>query len=151
MALLNLASGYFGITSPWRRLDRRLHRLRHRRTVRLNGRDVEVRWTARADRALRARREPLVIELQLYFSCVVQKRVLFHADYPGGSVEVRPGFEIAFRPLAAAACDPVEFAASHPPGRDLGDGAAARMVPQRVDIDFRNRAWEGQFFYRSSR
>lgn len=147
MALLNLASGYFGITSPWRGLDRRLHRLRHRRTVRLNGRDVEVRWTARADRALRARREPLVVELRLYFACVVQKRVLFHADYAGRSVAVRPGFAIAFRPLASPACDPVEFAANHPPGLDLGNGAAARMVPRRVDIDFRNQTWEGQFRY----
>ncbi len=147
MALLNLGYGYFGIASPWRGLDRWLHRFRHRRTVRINGRAVELRWTARADRALRARREPLVVELQLYFSCVVQKRVLFHADYAGASVEVMPGFAIAFHPLASAACDPVEFAASHPPGPDLGDGAAARMVPRGVDIDFRKNAWEGQFHY----
>ena len=147
MARLNLAYGYFGIASPWRGLDRLLHRFRHRRTIRINARDVEVRWTARADRALRARRNPLTVELQLYFSCVVQKRVTFHAGYPGAGIEIVPGFSIAFRPLAAAACDPVEFAASHPPGRDLGDGMAARMVPRRVEIDFREGAWKGQFHY----
>ncbi len=147
MSLLNPGYGYFGIASPWRGLDRWLNRFRHRRAIRINAREVEVRWTARADRALRARREPLVVELQLYFSCVVQKRVLFHTDYPAAGVEVMPGFAIVFHPLAAAACDPVEFAASHPPGRDLGDGMGARMVPRRVEIDFRDGAWEGQFHY----
>ncbi len=147
MALLNPGYGYFGIAAPWRRIDRWLHRLRHRRTIRINARDVEVRWTERADRALRARREPLVVELPLYFSCVVQKRVLFHADYPASAVEVVPGLAIAFHPLTAAACDPVEFAARHPPGRDLGHGKGARMVPRRVEIDFRDGAWEGHFQY----
>ncbi len=147
MALLDFDAGYFSLPSPWRGFDRWLNRFRHRRAVRINAHDVELRWTTRADRSLRARREPLVVELQLYFSCVVQKRVLFHADYAGASVEVMPGLKIAFHPLASAACEPVEFAASHPPGRDLSDGKAARMVPRRVDIDFRNEAWEGQFYY----
>ena len=147
MALFDPHAGNFSLTSPWREFDRWLNRYRYRRTVRINAHDVELRWTARADRSLRARREPLGVAFQLYFSCVVQKRVLFHADYAGASVEVMPGFEIAFHPLAAAACEPVEFAASHPPGRDLSDGMAARMVPRRVDIDFRHDTWEGQFHY----
>jgi hypothetical protein len=147
MATLNWQAGYFGFENPLRILDRWLNRFQHRQTLCLDLREVDVRWTDRAERALQLRREPLIVELQLYFSCVVKKRVLFHEQVSFDTARVNDRLELAFRPVASAVCEPREFAASFPEGRDLSGGVASRMVPRRVDIDCRKRNWEASFYY----
>jgi hypothetical protein len=147
MSILNLQASYFAIDNPLRLLDRWCNKFRHRETVRINQRDVEVSWTERADRALQDGRQRLIVELQLYFSCVVQKRVLFHEDADFDTTVVNNRLEIAFRPIASAVCDPREFALSHPAGKDLSHGVAARMIPRVVEIDYRRGNWEGRFGY----
>ncbi len=145
--MLNLSASYFAIDNPLRWLDRWIHRYQHHQTVRINRRDVDVCWTGRAEAALQSCQQPLIIELQLYFSCVVKKRVLFHRLVEFDTVAVNHKLKLAFRPIASAVCDPREFALNHPMGKDLSRGVAGRMVPARVEIDFRQGEWEGQFHY----
>lgn len=148
MSLLNLQASYFALGNPLAWLERRFHRYRHHQTLRINQREIEFSWTDRAETALQHRRRALVVELQLYFSCVVKKRVLFHQppmDFE--SFRVNDKIELYFRPIASAACDPNEFATRYPPGRDLSAGAAARMLPRSVEIDYRRGNWQGQFYY----
>jgi len=147
MLILNLQASYFSIENPWRVIDRWFKNFRHRQIVRINQRDVEVSWTERAERALQYCRQPLIVELQLYFTCVVQKRVVFHQSAEFDTVVVNNRLEIAFRPIASAVCDPREFALNHPAGKDLSYGVAARMIPRSVEIDFRRGNWEGRFGY----
>ncbi len=147
MSMLNLQASYFAIDNPLRLLDRWLNKFRHRESVGINQRDVEVCWTERAERALQDGRQPLIVELQLYFSCVVQKRVVFHQCAEFDTVVVNNRLEIAFRPIASAVCDPREFALNHPAGKDLSQGVALRMIPRVVEIDYRQGNWEGQFGY----
>ena len=147
MSILNLQASYFTIENPLRVMDRWFNRFRHRQIVRINQRDVEVNWTERAERALQGCRQPLIVELQLYFTCVVQKRVVFHQCAEFDTVVVNNRLEVAFRPIASAICDPREFALSHPAGKDLSHGVAARMIPGSVEIDYRRGNWEGRFGY----
>ncbi len=147
MSILNLQASYFSVGNPLRAMDRWFNRFRHHKTVRINQRNVEVNWTERAERALRDDRQPLIVELQLYFSCVVQKRVSFHQHVEFDTVVVNDRLEIAFRPIASAVCDPREFALNHPTGEDLLQGGAARMIPRSVEIDYRQDNWEGHFSY----
>ncbi|MCK9199885.1 MAG: hypothetical protein M0P59_06265 [Gallionella sp.] len=51
-------------------------------TVQINGRQVSVEWTKSAARELAQRAQPLVVELELYFSCLVKKFVHFHETTP---------------------------------------------------------------------
>ena len=147
MALPNLHAGYFSIENPIAIVDRWCNRYCHRARVRIDGRLVEVRWTRRAQRALDAAASPLVVEMQLYFSCVVKKRVLFHDSPVSDAVAVNSRFAVIFRPIASAACDPVEFAARHPQARVLQRDGARAMLPRRLEIDFRRGRWQGQFGY----
>jgi len=148
MTILNPHASLFSIANPLRGLDRLLNGFHHRRTVQLNQRRLELRWSDRAERELQRRNQSLVVELQLYFSCVVKKRVLFHDSAGFATTRVDDRLELAFRPIASAVCDPREFAAHHPPGRDLSPGPAARMLPAFAEIDFRDGRWHGQFGYR---
>ena len=147
MSMLNLSASYFAIDNPLRRLDRWIHKYQHHQTARINQRDVDVCWTVRAEAALQSSQHPLIVELQLYFSCVVKKRVLFHRQVEFDTTAVDQKLALAFRPIASAVCDPREFALNHPVGKDLSQGVAERMVPRRVAIDFRQGEWEGQFHY----
>ena len=147
MTMLNLQASYFAIENPLRLLERCFNRFQHGATVRINQREVGVRWTERAERELQQRSKPVIVELQLYFSCVVKKRVLFHQHAEFDTTVVNRNLELAFQPIASAACDPREFAASYPRGKSLSRGMAARMVPRAVEIDFRQGRWEGQFTY----
>jgi len=147
MSILDLPASYFAIPDPRRALERRLHRYRHRRTVVLGERQVEVRWTGRAARELQRREQPLAVELQLYFSCVVKKRVLFHESEPRDATPVTEKLRMSFRAVLSAACDPLEFAARYPQGEVLSNTAAARMVPRLLELDFRRGGWEGEFYY----
>jgi hypothetical protein len=147
MSILNLQAGYFSIVSPLQILDRWLNRFKHHQSARINQRDLHICWTERAEAALKANRQPLIVELQLYFSCVVKKRVLFHQQADFDTTSVNSKLQLAFHPVKSAVCDPREFALSHPVGQNLSQGVAARMVPKCVEIDFRRGEWEGQFRY----
>ena len=147
MSILNLQASFFAIDNPLRLLDRWFNRFQHQKTVAINRRNVEVRWTDRAEQILQLGRQPLIVELQLYFSCVVKKRVVFHQRAAFSTTVVSDRLEIAFRPIASAVCDPREFALNHPAGKDLSQGVAVRMIPRLVEIDYRQGNWEGQFGY----
>lgn len=148
MSLLNLQASYFSIENPLRLLERCCNRFRYRRRVFIDRRELQVRWTARAERELQRLESGLVVELQLYFSCVVKKRVLFHPGPAGfDPVAVDDRFGLVFQPVAAAACDPEKFAASYPRGRQLSGDRARRMLPRRVELDYRRGNWEGQFHF----
>ena len=148
MSLLNLQASYFAIENPLRLLDRYFNRFRHRTTLHINQREVELGWTERAEIEMKRLDSALIVELQLYFSCVVKKRMLFHRQPVDiNTVRVSDRLELAFRPIASAVCDPREFAASYPIGRELVTHRAARMLPRRVEIDYRQGNWEGQFQY----
>jgi hypothetical protein len=142
-------NSYFTIENPLRLLDRWLHLYCHHRTVYIEDKKLRVEWTQRANLALQARTELLIVEMQLYFSCVVKKRVLFHKESELKTVGVCEAMKVAFRPIQAAACNPEEFAKNYPIGRVLNSPAVTKMIPSRLSIDFSQGHWEGEFSYDS--
>ncbi len=150
MSQMNLRGSYFAIENPLRWIDRRLNGFTHEHRILLNQRPLVVCWSDRAGQALQALDEPLFVELQLYFSCVVKKRVIFHHQSPSDAVKVNTNLCIAFRAVTAAACTPEVFASQYPEGRELSGEAAWRMQPTRLEIDFRNNQWQGEFAYQDT-
>jgi len=150
MALEQILRGsYFSIESPLRLLDRWLNAYRHNRSVVLGNKNLRVEWTNRADLVLQARSQPLIIEMQLYFSCVVKKRVLFHNNSNLDVTDVNNSIKIAFQSIQSAACDPEEFAKNYPVGRVLDSPAVTKMTPSRLSIDFHQGQWQGEFGYQA--
>ena len=142
--MLGFNASYFYIGNPLRLLDSWLHRPTLRTQIELQGRPMLVRWTRRADRQMR--RVPAVTaELQLYFTCVVQKRVVFHPRMLPEATAVNQQLAVVFRTVQSPACDPVEFAAHHPVQRQLTAAGAQRMRPRALRIDFRAGQWCGAF------
>ncbi|MDH5601926.1 MAG: hypothetical protein OEY78_11565 [Gammaproteobacteria bacterium] len=142
---LQLQAGYFSIKSPLQILDRWLNPYRFKDSVNLRGKTLDIIYSARAKKALEQRQHALIAELQLYFTCVVQKRVVFHDEINLETITVNPNLEITYHTVQSNACDPVEFAEKHPVKKELNSAAAQHMRPSQLKIDYINNQWNGEF------
>src|SRR5210317_2226756 len=117
---MDLSKSYFAIPNPFEYFDRFLNAFRHQRIVTLAGKKIEVNWTDRANKELSHRQAPVTVEMQLYFSCVVKKRVLFHdqADIDS-TVPINDKLKLCYRAIQSDACDPKTFARDYPAARKL--------------------------------
>ena len=142
---MNLHNSYFAIKNPFEILDRWLHPFKHSSRIQLRGKDLDVKWTRRADDALKLRSTPLTAEMQLYFSCVVKKRVLFHDETTPNNITINKNLGVSFRPVQSTACSPEEFASNHPIKNEFHSNAANKMRPSLLYLDFINGHWQGEF------
>lgn len=142
---MDFSHSYFSITSPLEILDRWLHPFNYSATILLRDKNLRINWTKRADQALKIRTRPLIAEMQLYFSCVVKKRVLFHNNSDIPSLSINPYLNIIFRTVQSSACSPEEFANNYPVNQDFDSQAAKKMHPSQLNIDFKNQQWVANF------
>lgn len=117
----------------------------HREVITPTG-TLNVSWSDAAERVLEGRSAPLIVEMQLYFSCNIKKIVYFHDSFDeAGLVEVDDRLKVCFRPVKARVCDPAEFARSHPEDHRFDSPAAQKMGSKRLQLDYREDQWRGSF------
>ena len=143
---LKLQSGYFSITNPLQLLDRWLNPFHLKGSINIRGKKMDIMYSRRAEKALLQRSHPLIAELQLYFTCVVQKRVNFHDKSELETITANPLLEIAYHSVQSDACDPVEFHKKHPVKQELNSKSAQLMRPSCMQIDYKKGKWLGDFF-----
>lgn len=113
--------------------------------------ELEVRLSERASKALALRPDPLEVEMELFFSCLIRKRVLFirprhpnALDVPLSDTRLR----VSFRPVGTKVCmvsDVDEF----PDLEDFPISRAEAFTPRWLSIDFKKGAWVGDFGWRA--
>ena len=113
----------------------------------LFGRPLRVAWSDAAERALARRDKPLRVEMELYFSCLIRKRVRFDEAAAGHRwCAIDSRLEVGFRPVMTRAC-----AASGldgpPPLDDFPIVKPEAFVPRWLRIDYRDGTWQGEFGY----
>lgn len=117
-------------------------------TVSVNGKPLAVGWTRAAARKLAGRPQPLVVELELYFSCLVKKFVHFHDAAPQrATVQVTDELHLYFHAVTSTACtmDAAERLGRQPE-TELDTAATRSMAPKRVRLDFKKGQWQGMFW-----
>lgn len=116
-------------------------------SVLMNARKVLVEVTPAAERALAARTEPLYVELELYFSCLVKKFVHFRTDSRGKpTVPVGDKLLLYFRPVTSTACTwDVAERLGRQPEMDIDSEALQHIAPKRVLIDYTKNEWRGSY------
>ncbi|MEW6292517.1 MAG: hypothetical protein AB1544_04335 [Pseudomonadota bacterium] len=117
------------------------------RSVTLNGRAVRVALSSAARQALAQRTEPLYVELELYFSCLVKKFVHFRDDSRGKpTVPVDDKLLLYFRPVTSTACTwDVAERLGRQPEMDIDSAALHHVAPKRVFIDHVDGQWRGSY------
>lgn len=144
---LQLQAGYFSIKSPLKILDRWLNPFHSKDAIDIRGKTMAIMYSKRAEKALTERKTALIAELQLYFTCVVQKRVLFHEHTESKTIPANSKLEILYHTVQSNDCDPVEFAEKHPVKKELTSKAAKSMRPSLFQIDYKNGEWIGGFSF----
>ena len=106
---LQLQAGYFSIKSPLQIIDRWLNPYRYKDSIDIRGKKMAIVYPKRAKIALEQRNSSLIAELQLYFTCVVQKHVAFHKHSNLDTITAKNNLEIAHHTVESNACDPNEL------------------------------------------
>lgn len=115
--------------------------------VTLNDKEVQIRLSEAARRALQGREIPLVAEMELLFSCLIRKRVHFrdhHEDVVATPVSDR--LAVRFRPIMTRACS-IRSLEGSPPSEDFHIADPRPYIPRWLAIDFRKGEWKGEFGY----
>lgn len=108
---------------------------------------------------------PLLIEIQIYFSCLLGKRLAFYTDQPlDGTWQVEPelfsamlddseqltdNIYIRFNTVMTKAC-PVSDYVGPPPVTDFIISNQKPYVPSWLNIDYKNGLWSGEYGWPAS-
>lgn len=118
-------------------------------TLKLGERNVELRLSEQARAQLEREAGPLDVEMELYFSCLLRKRVYFR-EAPHTDVAARASLSdkvsVSFRPVMTRHCTIGEV-------EDAPEVEAAALVrtaaftPKWLALDYAQGKWEGEFGY----
>lgn len=111
----------------------------------LHGKTLDLRLTRAAEAALAARDTPLVVEMELLFSCLLRKRVLF-GGAADGAVAANERLLVRFRPVMTRRCSVAEGGA-RPPSESFPLENPRPYVPNWLRLDYRRGQWIGEFGY----
>lgn len=113
-----------------------------------NGKSFQLQWTRAAQKKLDAQSEPLIMELELYFSCLVKKFVHFYgvSDVRNADlIAVNDQISVWFHPVHSVSCAPDE-AAERQPHKDVDRENIPRVFPSRALLDVKQGQWCGEYF-----
>jgi hypothetical protein len=114
-------------------------------TAEILGKKVLVEWSASADAAMHSLALPLLVEMELYFSCLIRKTVRFNQKSSlRYGVSVTPKLAVGFRPVMTKVCK-VSEVAEEPPLEDFNIAKPEAFVPKKLFIDFKRGHWVGNF------
>lgn len=116
-------------------------------SIEINGKQVALNVTPEAEAALVAARSPLYIDMELYFSCLIGKRVNFLSAPPEnivGQARLSDRVSVGFRAFATETCQAGDQ--THDlKSRNIPLARADRFMPKWLKLDYRNGAWQGEF------
>jgi len=114
--------------------------------VKLTGKTVSIAVSKSALKHLKKTARPLLLEVELYFSCLIKKVCHFREienidDY----VRVMDGLYIIFRATMTNKCSIEEFDKDKTADFPIVDQKP--YIPKWVNLDFSSNSWSGDFGY----
>jgi hypothetical protein len=117
--------------------------------VSFKGKSLNLSITQAAQRMLEKRSSPLLLEMELYFSCLVRKRVHVHehaGDHPDAT-SIHEGLSVRFRPVATKSCAISECENGEPQLTDFPIVKPERYFPHWLTLDYKRGEWLAEFGY----
>jgi len=134
--------------------ERRLSANAHSGTVELNGRQMRIDISENAVMVLQnADTPPLLVELELYFSCLVRKQIRFTSLVQKPAADSRcthvlHGLYASFRAICTAHCR-IDETDGTPPTETLPVKEPGLFVPAWMKLDFRTGRWLGEYGFKN--
>jgi hypothetical protein len=121
------------------------------KTVAVGERSLNLTISKRAQAQLDRRTSALFLELELYFSCLVRKRVYVRETLDAHDVHtVSNKLQVRFRPVVTETCAMREVERDNPPVRDMPIVHPERYFPHWLTLDYVCGEWLAEFGYAQS-
>ena len=121
------------------------------RLITFHGRPLSLTVSQRALVQLACRVSPLLLEMELYFSCLIRKRVLVRESIEGADAVVLADKLIAsFRPVVTETCAMRDVERDNPRVKDMPILHPERFYPHWLTLDYRRGQWRADFGYAGS-
>ncbi|MDH5229353.1 MAG: hypothetical protein OEZ58_02870 [Gammaproteobacteria bacterium] len=114
--------------------------------LQFNQKQLKVSLSAPAQTALAKLGKDLLVEMELYFSCFIRKKVRFYENQNAGT-QVEDNLFIRFRPVMTDACHISEIGDDGPPLTDFPIKNPDTFSPNWLQIDYLQGEWQGEFGY----
>ncbi len=116
-------------------------------TVEYEGKTIKLFLSPKAQSKLNDLDKPLCAEMELYFSCLIRKKMRFnHFCTTDNSVKVCDNLHLRFHPIMTEVCKN-DYPGDEPPTTDFPIAKVAPFVPHWVKIDYQSDQWQGEFGY----
>ena len=118
--------------------------------ITISGKPVRIELSPAASHAMQQRITPLLAEMELYFSCLVRKKVRFYDNDESMDSErvfVNEQLAVCFRPVMTQTCSFNAAEDEGPPVTDFPIVRPEAYVPRWLHIDYRKGEWCGEFGY----
>jgi hypothetical protein len=118
------------------------------KTVAVGGRSLNLTISKRAQAQLDRRTSALFLELELYFSCLVRKRIYVRETIDAHDVHaVSDKLQVRFRPVVTETCAMREVERDNPPVKDMPIVHPERYFPHWLTLDYVRGEWLAEFGY----
>lgn len=114
--------------------------------IMLANKPIEIHVSQTASAALAQRTMPLLVEMELLFSCLLRKKVRFYEEGATTDMAVSQGLAVSFRAIMTKSCS-ISSLDGQPPAEDFPIKKVHPFIPHWLSIDFRNGQWLGDFGY----
>jgi len=117
------------------------------RTIQFCGKPLKIKLSPAANKALQQRNTPLHVEMELYFSCMIRKKVRFyeqptHTEF----TPAEQNLNLGFRPVMTQRCS-LHETDGPPPLTDFPIANPDSFIPHWISLDFHKGQWLGEFGY----
>jgi len=120
------------------------------RTITFLGRSLKLSISQRAQAQLDRLAEPLFLEMELYFSCLIRKRVYVRESTDAPDVIMLADKLMArFRPVVTETCAMRDVERDNPPVKDMPITHPERFFPHWLTLDYCRGGWQADFGYAS--
>jgi hypothetical protein len=125
-------------------------------TIEMMGKDIELKMSRQARRQLDTMTVPLIIEMELYFSCLLRKQIRVRQIQDSGEKELEQSeffaklsdkLHISFRPVMTKSCSVSSCEGERPPLSDFPIQKPRSYIPRWLNLDFKKGKWCGDFGY----
>ncbi len=109
----------------------------------------QLKLSKNAAKALAKLSQPLIVECELYFSCLIRIRLLFPGKPPEGAISLTTEnnkIDLYFRPIMTKNCSGADVV-NEPDVETFPIKKPEAFIPRYVDITYKNGKWLGDFSY----
>lgn len=119
-------------------------------TITIQNKPVQIHLTKSAEKALQQRNSALYVEMELYFSCLIRKQVLFHdRQRQTDSVSVNDKLSVSFHPVMTESCL-LKEAEPEPAKSDFDIQRRDCFTPRWLKLDYKKGNWLGEYGYKTT-